>query len=85
MEDARREAEAIAERERREAERWAAMHAVPSLEAERAERADAGPTGGPTADPTYPTAGDPFASGVPRRARSGSPAPGAGGGGGRAA
>ena len=81
VEDARREAEAIAERERREAERWAAMYAVPSLEAERAERVDAGPTGGPTADPTYPTAGDPFASGVPRRARSGSPAPGAGGGG----
>ena len=70
VEDARREAEAIAERERLEAERWAAMYAVPSLEAERGERVDAGPT-----------AGDPFASGVPRRARSGSPAPGAGGGG----
>ena len=71
VEDARREAEAVAERERREAERWAAMYAVPSLEAERGSHHDAGPTDG----------GDPFASGVPRRARSGSPAPGAGGGG----
>ena len=84
VEDARREAEARAEHERREAERWAAMYAVPSLEAEAAERAAAGGADSDSAGPsgvgtgTGIAAGDPFASGVPRRARSGSPAPGGG-------
>ena len=82
VEDARREAEARAELERREAERWAALYAVPSLEAERAERARA--VSGERLDSesreggggSRPAAGDPFVAGVPRRARSGSPAPG---------
>jgi E1A-binding protein p400 len=81
VEDARREAEQRAEHERREAERWAAMYAVPSLEAEAATRAAAGAdsdSAGPSGVGTGGGigAGDPFASGVPRRARSGSPAPG---------
>ena len=88
VEDARREAEARAELERKEAERWAAMYATPSLEAERAAAArvagadaalDGEPREGPDLDGgPRQTGGDPFVAGVPRRARSGSPAPGGG-------
>ena len=68
VEEAREAAEQQAEFERLEAERWAAMYAVPSLEEEAAVN-NSKETG---------TVGDPFAGGVPRKARSGSPAPVAG-------
>ena len=71
VEQATREAEEERERLRIERERWMAMYAVPSLEAEFGADRDGSVPG------VGVSGGDPFAPGVPRRSRSASPAPGA--------
>ena len=81
VEQARREAELAAERERLERERWAAMYATPSAEAAAAGTTPAQAAAAAVGDVSKAVASaDPFAAKVPRRSRSASPAPGAGGG-----